>query len=109
MLQDGVNRVVHHVQKNLLELVRIGGCHGEILRQVQVDTDVVHAQVIITQRQGLLQGLIDLHGDALRLVLAGKAEEILHNAVGALRLLIKLSAYSIPCCPICPLEVNNWL
>src|SRR6266436_2677565 len=89
MFQDGVNRVVHHVQKDLLELVRIGGRHGEILRQVQMDTDVVHAQVIITQCQGLLQGLIDLHRDALRLVLAGKAKEVLHDAVGTLGLLIK--------------------
>src|SRR2546425_9346910 len=54
-----------------------------------MDTDVVHAQVIVTHRQSLLQGLIDLHGDALRFVLAGKAEEILHDAVGALRLLVK--------------------
>jgi len=36
-------------KKDLLELVRIGGCHGQILRQVQMNPDVVHAQVIITQ------------------------------------------------------------
>src|SRR5260370_33467168 len=51
MFEDGINRVVHHVQKDLLELVWISGGYGQILRQVQGDADVVHAPVIITQRQ----------------------------------------------------------
>src|SRR5260370_26159129 len=54
-----------------------------------MDSDVVHAQVIVAQRQSLLQSLINLHSDALRLVLSGKAEEILHDAMGALGLLVK--------------------
>src|SRR2546421_86710 len=49
MFQDGVNGVVHHIQENLLELVRISERDGEILPEIQVDADIVHAQVIITQ------------------------------------------------------------
>src|SRR6266849_1431874 len=90
MFQDGVNRVVHHIQKDLLELVGVGRGNGEILRQVQVDSDVVHTQVIITQRQRLFEGLVNLHLNTLRLVLAGEAQEILDDAVGALGLLVKL-------------------
>src|SRR6266852_5735337 len=89
MFQDGVNRVVHDIQKDLLELVWVGGGDGEIPRQVQVDTDVVHTQVIITQRQRLFESLVNLHLNTLRLVLAGETQEILHDAVGALCLLVK--------------------
>ena len=89
MLQDGVYCVVHHVQKNLLQLMRVGRGHREVGSQIQVDTNIVHAQVVISKSQGFLEGLIHLHGNALRLVLARKAQEVLHDAVGALRLLVK--------------------
>src|SRR6266566_7079156 len=48
MFQDGIHRVVYHIQKDLLQLVWISGGEGSILRKVQVDADVVHEQVIIT-------------------------------------------------------------
>src|ERR1700687_3257174 len=73
----------------MLELVCIGRSNGEILCQVQVDADIVHPQVIITQRQRLLESLVELHGSTLGLVLAGEAQEILNNTVGALCLLVK--------------------
>src|SRR5258708_16624004 len=41
MFQDGIHRVVYHIQKDLLQLVWISGGDGEILRKGQVDADVV--------------------------------------------------------------------
>ena len=55
-----------------------------------MDADVVHAQVVITQGQSLFEGLVDLHLNALRLMLTGEAKKVLHDPVCALRLLVKL-------------------
>ena len=82
----GIGDEIHH---HLLQLMRVGRGHREVGSQIQVDTNIVHAQVVISKSQGFLEGLIHLHGNALRLVLARKAQEVLHDAVGALRLLVK--------------------
>src|SRR5260370_22674669 len=55
-----------------------------------MNADVAHAQVIVAQGQSVLENLIELHGDALGLVLPREAQQVLHNAVSALSLLIKL-------------------
>ena len=39
-----------------------------------MDADVVHTQIVVTQRQRLLEGLVDLHGNTLRLMLAAEAK-----------------------------------
>ena len=69
--------------------MRVGRRHREIARQIQVNTNIVHAQIVIPQRESFLKSLIHLHGNSLGLVLAGEAQEILHDAVGTLRLLVQ--------------------
>ena len=87
--QDGVDGVVHQIEKYLLKLVGIGGGEGQIVGQVQVNADVAHTQVVIPERQGLFESLVDVHGNTFRLVLAGEAQEILVDAVRALGLLVE--------------------
>src|SRR5689334_25144149 len=43
-LEDGVHSVVHHVQKHLLQLMRISGRHRKVGSEVQMDPNVAHAR-----------------------------------------------------------------
>src|SRR5215469_12534638 len=69
--------------------MRIGGRYREIGREIQVDANIAHPQIVVSKSQSLLERLIHLDGDSFRLVLAGKAQEILDNPVRSLRLLVK--------------------
>ena len=64
--------------------------YRQVRSQVKVNTNVVHPQVVVSKRQGFLKGLIYFYGNSLWLVLAGKTQEVLYDAVRALRLLIEL-------------------
>src|SRR5260370_17843734 len=80
IFQDRVNSIVHHIQKDLLELVWIGGSGREILPQVQVDANVVHAQGEIAQPQRLLKTLPHFHLNPLTFFLPAAAQGILTSA-----------------------------
>ncbi len=60
---------------------------GMCVFDLALDLDVVYLQIVIAQRQGLVQHPADIHLLLLRLALAGKRQQVLHHAVGALRLL----------------------
>jgi len=57
-----------------------------------VQPNVAHAEIVVAEGQRILEHLVQANGDALRLVLARKAQEILHDSVSALRLLVELFA-----------------
>jgi len=71
--ENCVNRVVYKIQENLLQLMRVGSCQGQIRGKIQDQLDVIHAQIVIPQRQGILQDLIQAYGYALWLVLTREA------------------------------------
>ena len=52
--------------------------------------DIVGAEVVFTQRKRVFQNLIQLHGQALGLVLARETQQVLHDAMRSLRLLVEL-------------------
>src|SRR5215831_13029796 len=54
--------------------------------------NIAHAQVVVAKRKGVFQDLVEAHGDALGLVLTREAKQVLHDAVGALGLFVKLFA-----------------
>ena len=56
--QNRIDRIVDHIQKDLLELMRIGGRHGKIRRKIQMHSNVVHAQIVIAQRQRVFDNLV---------------------------------------------------
>src|SRR5437660_3168670 len=89
VFQDSVHGVVHHVEKNLLELMGFSGSDRQVFCKFQVYANVVHPQVVVAQREGLFEGLVDLDGNTFGFVLASEAQQVLHDAVGALRLFVK--------------------
>src|SRR5436305_6516418 len=52
--------------------------------------DIAEPQVVVTKCQSIFENLIQLDRDALGLVLASEAEQVLNDAVSPLRLLVKL-------------------
>ena len=52
--------------------------------------NVAHPQVVIPQRQGVFEDVIHHGGQTFRFMLAGEAQQILHDAMSALGLLVKL-------------------
>ena len=68
----------------------IRGDGGQAGSQLKVHTNIAHAQIVIAERKSIFQYLIDPDGASLRLVLASETQKILHDAVGALRLLVEL-------------------
>src|SRR6202000_307690 len=52
--------------------------------------DIFHPEVVVTQSQRLFENLVDVNRDALGFVLPRKAEQVLDDAVRALRLFVKL-------------------
>ena len=88
--QDGVDGVIDEVQEDLLELVGIRGRMGKIRSEIQMHAVLAHAQVIIAQGKCVFEDGVYEDGDAFRFVLTREAQQILHDAVGALRLLVEL-------------------
>src|SRR5882724_7710540 len=70
----------------------VGGREWQVFGQVQVQFDIAHAQVVVTQGERVFEYLVDAYGNALGLMLAGKTEKILHDAMSALGLFIQLFA-----------------
>jgi hypothetical protein len=83
----GVIGVVQDVQENLLQLVGVTDDIGQSLIEMFDDFHSVTVEVVRTQLDGAAQDQVELHGIALRRHLAGKAEQVLHDLLGALRLL----------------------
>ena len=89
-LQHGIHRVVQDVQEHLLQLVGIGRYFRQVLGEFAVHNDVIGAQIVFPQRERIFQNLIQLHRQALGLVLARETQQVVHDAVRALRLLVNL-------------------
>src|ERR1019366_4440966 len=84
---DGVVSVVQDVQKHLLELVGISDDFGQGLVEAFDHLNAVTDEVVRAQVHGALQDGVELNELALRWHLAGKAEQVLHDLLGALRFL----------------------
>src|SRR5208282_4233125 len=84
---DGVVGVVQNVEKHLLELVGISDDLGQGVVEVFDHLNAVTDEVVRTQVHGALQDGVELKRLALRRHLAGKAEQVLHDLLGALRFL----------------------
>ena len=54
--------------------------------------NIVHAQIVIPQGKRIFQHVIQTDGNPLGFMLSRKAEKILDNAMGALRLLVEFFA-----------------
>src|ERR1700722_6767996 len=59
-LKNGIDGVIHQIQKNLLKLMGIGGGDRQVWCEFEMHADVLHAEIVITQSQCLFQNLIDL-------------------------------------------------
>ena len=84
---DGVVSIVQDVEKHLLELVGISDDRGQGLVEMFDHLNAVTDEVVRTQVDGALQDGVELKREALRRHLAGKAEQVLHDLLGALRFL----------------------
>src|SRR5216683_1752022 len=84
---DGVVSVVQDVEKHLLELVRISDDSGQGFVETFDHLNAVTDEVVRAQVYGALQDGVELDELALRWHLTGKAEEVLYDLLGALRLL----------------------
>src|ERR1039458_2981488 len=81
---DSVVSVIQDIEKHLLQLVRISDDLGQGLVEPFDHLNAVTDEVVGAQVDGALQDGVDLHGLALRRHLAGKAEQVLHDLLGAL-------------------------
>ena len=79
--------IVHDVEKHLLQLVRVSDHVGQFLIQFLHHLDPVALEVVGPQLHCPPQNSIQLHRLALRRHLPGETQQILHNLLGALRLL----------------------
>src|SRR5208337_481460 len=84
---DSVVSVVQDVEKYLLQLVGISDDQGQGLVEAFDHLNAVADEIVRAQVHGALQDGVELHGLALRRHLAGKAEQVLHDLLGALRFL----------------------
>src|SRR3989449_9897475 len=66
------------VQEYLLQLVRIGHRLRGLLIVVPLYVDAAHPQLVAAQLEGVVEHLVDGRRGALRLVLAGEGQEVLH-------------------------------
>ena len=88
IFQDGVHSVVNEIQENLLQLVRIRRNFRKVGCQIQMDADLAHAQIIVTERQSIFNRGVEANGNSFGFMLSGKAEKVLHDSVSALSLLV---------------------
>src|SRR5215467_6563684 len=72
----------------------IGADLWQVVRKVEVNADLSHAQIVIAQSQGIFQNRVHANRHALWLVLPGKTQKILHDTVSTLRLLVYLFGVS---------------
>src|SRR5277367_1780135 len=73
LFEDGIHRVIDEVQKNLLQLVRIGGDLRKILRQIKLELDLAHAKVIVAEAQSIFDDLFEANYRAFWFVLTREA------------------------------------
>src|SRR6266852_6055587 len=84
---DSIVSVVQYVEKHLLELVRVSDDSGQGFVETFDHLNAVTDEVVRAQVYGALQDGVELDELALRWHLTGKAEEVLYDLLGALRLL----------------------
>src|SRR5258708_9013712 len=84
---DGIVSVVQDVEKHLLELVGVSDDLGQGLVEAFDHVDTVTDEVVRAQVHRALQDGVELNELAVGRHLAGKAEQVLHDLLGALRFL----------------------
>src|SRR5208282_530162 len=84
--QNGVYCVVDDVQKDLLDLMGVGDHHGGLWSQLFFHGNVIDLEIVVAQGQRFFQHLPDIHLGTLGFALTREGKEILHHAVGSLRL-----------------------
>ncbi len=72
-----------------MKLMRVGRRHREVRRKIQVQTNIADPQIVISKGQGLLDHLIQIHRNPLWFALPCKTQQILHNSMSPLRLLVQ--------------------
>src|SRR5579862_5167449 len=70
--------------------MRVGGRQRQVGRKIEMQADIFHPKIVVAQCKSFFEYLVDLDGNALRLMLPCKAEQVLHDAMRALRLLVEL-------------------
>ena len=88
-LHHGVGGVVDDVQIDLLHLMRIGDHRRQGGMKISLDHDVVDLQIVIAQGDGIFDNVAQIDMRFMGLVLAGKRQQILHDSLGPLGLLVK--------------------
>src|SRR5882762_817556 len=81
---DRIVGVVHDVEKNLLQLVGVPYHLGQAFVQLLDDLDTMAVEVVGAQLHGPTQDSVELHRLALGRHLARKAQQVLHDLLGAL-------------------------
>src|SRR6267143_2753464 len=84
---DRIVGVVHDVEKNLLQLVGVPYHLGQAFVQLLDDLDTMAVEVVGAQLHGATQDSVELYRLALGRHLARKAQQVLHDLLGALRFL----------------------
>ena len=80
-------RVVQNVQHYLLQLIGIADHFRQIFLQPLYRVNMVAGEIVGAQLQRFADDGVELHRLALRRHLAGKTQQVLHDQLGALRLL----------------------
>jgi hypothetical protein len=70
--KNGINRIVDDVKKYLLNLVRIGNDNRSFRRGISFYPDVIDFEIVVAQRQSLVQNLQDVDFFTLPFALAGE-------------------------------------
>src|SRR5260221_8814902 len=89
-IEHGIRRVIDDVEINLLQLVRISHYKRQYRLKIPFHRDVVDFQVVVAQRDGVFQHAAQVNVYPLRFVLPREGEQVLHDPLGALRLLTQL-------------------
>src|SRR5579885_2168586 len=56
--KDGVHGVIDHVKKDLLKLVWVSSGGGQIRGEVEMNTDVVHAKVVVAKSERIFHDFV---------------------------------------------------
>ena len=86
---DRIDGIIHNIEKNLLQLVKISCGDGKVGFKLPVDPNAVELHVVFSKDERVFENLIQVHRFSFRFVLARKAEQALHDVMRALRLFVQ--------------------
>src|SRR5579863_4637563 len=76
---NGIVGVVQDIQEDLLQLLGIAECRGQVFVEVFDDLHAVAGKIVATKLDGLAQDVVDVNEFTLHRPLASEAEQILDN------------------------------